>query len=75
MDVIEIVALFLLNALPIILLGIPYFFIRKKLAGKIYLRVMLGVMVFYVVYWILPIIFQLGSTPIKLELQGMSKSL
>ncbi|NHJ20729.1 MAG: ABC transporter ATP-binding protein [Candidatus Lokiarchaeota archaeon] len=70
MDVIEIVALYLLNALPIILLGIPYFFIRKKLAGKIYLRVMLGVMVFYVVYWILPIIFQLGSTPIELEIQA-----
>jgi hypothetical protein len=70
MDVIEIVALYLLNALPIILLGIPYFFIRKKLAGKIYLRVMLGVMVFYIVYWILPIIFQLGSTPIELELQA-----
>lgn len=69
MDVIEIVALYLLNAIPIILLVIPYFFIRKKLAGKIYFRVMLGVMVFYVVYWVLPIIFQFDSAPIELELQ------
>ncbi len=69
MNVIEIVALFLLNALPIILLIIPYLFLRKKLAGKIYFRVMLGIMVFYLVYWVLPIIFQIGSAPIELELQ------
>ena len=69
MNVIEIVALILLNALPIILLIIPYFFLRKKLAGKIYFRVMLGIMVFYLVYWVLPIIFQIGTAPIELELQ------
>jgi len=69
MNVIEIVALFLLNAIPIILIVIPYFFIRKKLAGKIYFRVILGIMVFYLVYWVLPIIFQLGDAPKELELQ------
>jgi hypothetical protein len=69
MDVIEIVALFLLNAIPIILIVIPYFFIRKKLAGNIYFRVMLGILVFYLVYWVLPIIFQLGDAPKELELQ------
>ena len=69
MNVIEIVALVLLNAIPIVLLVIPYFFIRKKLAGKIYFRIMLGIMVFYLVYWVLPIIFQLGTAPIELELQ------
>lgn len=69
MNVIEIVALVLLNAIPIIVIVIPYFFIRKKLAGKIYHRVMLGIMVFYLVYWVLPIIFQLGSAPKELELQ------
>jgi hypothetical protein len=69
MNVIEIVALFLLNTIPIILIVIPYFFIRKKLAGKIYLRVMLGILVFYLVYWVLPIIFQLGTVPKELELQ------
>jgi hypothetical protein len=30
---------------------------------------MLGVMVFYLVYWVLPIIFQFDSAPIELELQ------
>ena len=70
MNVIEIVALLLLNAIPIIIIVIPYFFIRKKLAGKIYNRVMLGIMVFYLVYWVLPIIFQLGSVPKELELQS-----
>ncbi|MFX1288414.1 MAG: hypothetical protein ACFFFY_07620 [Promethearchaeota archaeon] len=69
MNVTEIVALFLLNAIPIILITIPYFFIRKKLAGKIYFRLMLGIMVFYLVYWVLPIIFQFESAPIELELQ------
>ena len=70
MDVFEYIALILLNAIPVILLVIPYFFIRKKLAGKIYFRVMLGIMVFYLVYWVLPIIFQFGSAPIELELQS-----
>jgi hypothetical protein len=69
MNVIEIVALFLLNTIPIIIIVIPYFFIRKKFAGKVYFRVMLGIMVFYLVYWVLPIIFQLGTVPIELELQ------
>jgi len=30
---------------------------------------MLGIMVFYLIYWVLPIIFQLGTAPIELELQ------
>ena len=68
MNNIEIVALFLLNAIPILIIVIPYFFIRKKFAGKVYFRVMLGIMVFYLIYWVLPIIFQLGTAPIELEL-------
>ncbi len=70
MNFIEIVAMFLLNAIPIIVLIIPYFFIRKKLAGKIYFRIILGIMIFYLVYWVLPIIFQVGTTPLELELQA-----
>jgi hypothetical protein len=70
MNFVEIVAMFLLNAIPIIVLVIPYFFIRKKLAGKIYFRVILGIMIFYLVYWILPIIFQVGTSPLELELQS-----
>ena len=70
MNFVEIVAMFLLNAIPIIVLIIPYFFIRKKLAGKIYFRIILGIMIFYLVYWVLPIIFQVGTSPLELELQA-----
>jgi hypothetical protein len=58
----------LFNALPIIIIIIPYFFIRRKLVGKLYFRLLMGIIVFYAVYWILPIIFQ-ATTPPK-ELTG-----
>jgi len=70
MNFVEIVAMVLLNAIPIIVLIIPYFFIRKKLAGKIYFRIILGIMIFYLIYWVLPIIFQVGTSPLELELQA-----
>ncbi|MFX1302442.1 MAG: hypothetical protein ACFFBV_11680 [Promethearchaeota archaeon] len=66
MDTIEIIFMIFLNALPIILLIIPLFFIWKKTIGKLYLRVVLGIIVFYLIYWILPIIFQVGETPNEL---------
>jgi len=69
MSTIEIIATILLNSIPVILLVIPYFFLRKKLIGKLYFRVMLGIMVFYLIYWVLPIIFQLNTTPIELQIQ------
>ncbi len=57
----------ILNVIPILILIIPYFFIRNKLIGKLYLRIYLGILVFYLVYWVLPIIFQLGVEPEELE--------
>ena len=75
MDVIDIVVLFLLNAIPIVLLVIPYLFIRKKFAGKIYFRIMLGIMVFYLVYWVLPIIFQFGTAPKELKVDEVNLGL
>ncbi|MEJ2295047.1 MAG: hypothetical protein P8Y23_09770, partial [Candidatus Lokiarchaeota archaeon] len=69
MSLIEIISTILLNIIPVILLAIPYFFLRKKLIGKLYFRIMLGIMVFYVIYWVLPIIFQINSTPLELQLQ------
>jgi len=63
MEPLEIVFMILLNALPIIILFIPLFFIWKKPFGKLYLRIILGITVFYAIYWILPIIFQVGQTP------------
>ena len=70
MDPIATTANILLNAVPVILLAIPYLFIRKKLIGKLYFRIMLGIMVFYLIYWVLPIIFQINSAPLELQLQS-----
>ncbi|MFW9947158.1 MAG: hypothetical protein ACFFDX_10050 [Candidatus Odinarchaeota archaeon] len=69
MSAIEIGFTILLNIIPILLISIPYFFIRKKVIGKLYGRILLGIIVFYIVYWVLPIVFQLEAAPIELELQ------
>jgi hypothetical protein len=69
MSTIEIIATIMLNIVPVILIVIPYFFLRKKLIGKLYFRIMLGILVFYMIYWVLPIIFQLNTTPIELQIQ------
>ena len=70
MSAIEIVFTILLNIIPILLISIPYFFIKKKIIGKLYGRILLGIIVFYIVYWVLPIVFQLETAPIELELQS-----
>ncbi|MGB5912515.1 MAG: hypothetical protein WBH31_15090 [Promethearchaeia archaeon] len=59
MSAIEIIITILLNIIPILLIAIPYFFIKKKIIGKLYGRILLGIIVFYIVYWVLPIVFQL----------------
>ena len=69
MEVIEVFLTIFLNILPILILVIPYFFIRKKIIGRLYLRIYLGILIFYVVYWILPVIFQIGEDPKELALQ------
>lgn len=56
----------LINAIPLLILVIPYPIIRKKTIGKLYFRILLGICVFYLIYWVLPIIFQVGSTPNEL---------
>ena len=66
MSAIEIFLTILYNILPAVILTIPYFFIRKRLIGKFYFRFLLGIIVFYLIYWVLPVIFQLTSTPIEL---------
>ena len=70
MTLVDAILTFVLNLLPIIIVIIPFPFIRKKLVGKIYFRIMLGIMVFYLIYWVLPIIFQFENPPIELELQS-----
>ena len=67
MSVIDVTLTIILNIIPILVLIIPYFFFRKKLIGKVYLRIYFGILIFYVIYWFLPIIFQIGITPENLE--------
>ena len=66
MEALEIVFMILLNTLPILLLYIPLFLIWKRTIGKLYLRIILGITVFYVIYWVLPVIFQFRETPDEL---------
>jgi hypothetical protein len=51
------------NILPVALVWIPAAFLgRKPVFKKIYLRIAIGISFFYVVYFILPVIFQIGDT-------------
>jgi hypothetical protein len=63
MTVIEVLFTIFLNAIPLIILIIPLFFIWKKTIGKLYFRIVVGIIVFFLIYWILPIIYQAGDTP------------
>ena len=58
------------NAIPILILLIPYFFIRKKAIRNLYLRIYVGILVFYLIYWVLPIIYQAKIDPEELESQN-----
>ncbi len=58
------------NAIPILILLIPYFFIRKKAIRNLYLRIYVGILVFYLIYWVLPIIYQVKLDPEELESQN-----
>ncbi len=69
METTEIIISILFNLLPLIILIIPLFFIWKKTVGKLYFRIIAGILVFFLVYWILPIIFQVGVVPKELALQ------
>ncbi|MFX1502908.1 MAG: hypothetical protein ACFFDH_18250, partial [Promethearchaeota archaeon] len=66
MDAIVLFLEIILNALPLLILIIPLLFIWKKTVGKFYFRIFLGIVVFYLIYWILPIIFQINAEPKEL---------
>ena len=55
---------FLLNALPLLILFLIYFLIRKEAAKKIYLRFCLSILLFYLIYFILPALFQFNASEI-----------
>ena len=61
---------FFINALPLVILLIPLFFIWKKSIGKYYFRIIAGIIIFYLIYWVLPIVFQIGQAPNKLTAEG-----
>jgi hypothetical protein len=43
---------------------------KKKAIANLYLRIYAGILVFYLIYWVLPIIFQVRDPPTELELQA-----
>ncbi|MGV9199008.1 MAG: hypothetical protein ACOC4M_09220 [Promethearchaeia archaeon] len=63
----DIILTLLINSLPIVILFMPCLLFRKKIGGKLYFRIIAGIAIFYVIYWILPIIFQIGSDPVELS--------
>ncbi|MBY8992110.1 MAG: hypothetical protein KGD58_15300 [Candidatus Lokiarchaeota archaeon] len=70
MAFIDILLTTIINSIPIAILFLPYFFIKKKALSNLYLRIYAGILIFYLIYWVLPIIFQVRDTPIELELQS-----
>ncbi|MFX1280410.1 MAG: hypothetical protein ACFFA3_13460 [Promethearchaeota archaeon] len=66
MPTVEIIYTLLLNLLPIIILIIPLAFIWKKLVGKLYFRIVVGILIFFLIYWVFPIIFQITESPDEL---------
>ncbi len=66
----EILFTIYVNAIPILILFIPYFLIRKKAIRNLYLRIYVGILVFYLIYWVLPIIYQVKLDPEELESQN-----
>ncbi|MFX1376150.1 MAG: hypothetical protein ACFFA0_10080 [Promethearchaeota archaeon] len=59
----------IINTLPMVFLFFPYLVIKKKAIANLYLRIFAGILIFYLLYWFLPIIFQLDDAPKELELQ------
>lgn len=49
-----------LNAIPVLIMLIPFLFIRNELAKKVYKRIFYGIVSFFLIYYILPVIFQEG---------------
>ncbi|TFF98354.1 MAG: hypothetical protein EU541_06935 [Promethearchaeota archaeon] len=58
-----------LNILPLVLFAVPLIFstIRETAIGKLYMRIVFAISIFYLIYWIIPIIFQFSLEPNRLE--------
>ncbi len=55
---IDIVLSILLNLFPILIFAIPLIFLRKNKLSLIYKRFYYGLCIFFLIYWVLPAIFQ-----------------
>ncbi len=55
---IDIVLSIVLNIFPLLFFAIPLLFLRKKKIGLIYKRFYYGLCIFFLIYWVLPAIFQ-----------------
>jgi len=66
-----------LNILPLILFALPlaFTYVREKVIGKIYMRIVIAISIFYLIYWILPIIFQFSLEPNRLEVASGEEGL
>ncbi|MHA1729477.1 MAG: hypothetical protein ACTSWY_12195 [Promethearchaeota archaeon] len=51
----------ILNIIPILIVFIPIIFIRNQTIKKIYKRFFWGITIFFLIYFIMPIIFQVGQ--------------
>ncbi len=52
----------LINAIPLAIISFPLLFLRKKnTSGKIFRRIYYGIMLFFFIYFVLPVIFQIGD--------------
>ncbi|MHA1819736.1 MAG: hypothetical protein ACTSU2_01355 [Promethearchaeota archaeon] len=64
--IVPIIVNILVNAIPIILILIPLLFIKDTMA-KLYKRVVMGITVFYLVYFVLPAVFQMNYNIDKMD--------
>ncbi|MBD3215932.1 MAG: hypothetical protein GF311_25195 [Candidatus Lokiarchaeota archaeon] len=70
MSAIEIILTILLNILPVIIMFLPLLFLWNRAIGKLYLRIVVGISIFYFIYWILPVIFQFNNPINELDVSS-----
>lgn len=62
-----------INALPILIILVPMIFIRNKTVKKLYRRIFWGITLFFLVYFIMPTIFQAGLPINDMKYSGNAK--
>ncbi|QEE15836.1 hypothetical protein DSAG12_01663 [Promethearchaeum syntrophicum] len=57
-ETIDFILSIVINLFPVLIFAIPLIFLRKKKIGLIYRRFYFGLCIFFLIYWVLPAIFQ-----------------